>query len=193
MASIDCPGASGTITTRVGLVIGCADGAVIATDDGGTPVLGHVPYPAGAAAPATAFGGRKGRPTVAGTGTGSGVWLLNTRQRAWDWLPTSTPVLAAAAVDDADGHVVVVGDDGTVQVYDEGTRERIAATEPLLTQTLADPALAAKVGLAVDGQRAYVSAPAEGVVYEIDYADNARVARTLQLPTKPVHLAETGR
>ncbi|MEV7634867.1 ABC transporter [Pseudarthrobacter enclensis] len=193
MASIDCPGASGTITTRVGLVIGCADGAVIATDDGGTPVLEHVPYPAGAAAPATTFGGRKGRPTVAGTGTDSGVWLLNTRQRAWDWLPTSTPVLAAAAVDDGDGHVVVVGDDGTVQVYDGGTKERIAATEPMLTQTLADPALAAEVELAVDGQRAYVSAPAEGVVYEIDYADDARVARTLQPPTRPVHLAETGR
>ncbi|MBT2249019.1 ABC transporter [Arthrobacter sp. BHU FT2] len=192
-ASIDCPRASGTITTRVGLVVGCADGAVIATDDGDTPVLEHVPYPAGAAAPATTFNGRKGRPTVAGTGTDSGVWLLDTRQRAWDWLPTPTPVLAAAAVDDSDGHVVVVGDDGTVQVYDEGTKERIATTEPLLPGTLADPASAAKVELAVDGQRAYVNAPAEGVVYEIDYADNARVARTLQLPTRPVHLTETGR
>ncbi|TLM80844.1 ABC transporter [Pseudarthrobacter sp. NamE5] len=193
LATTGCPAAAGTITTRVGLVIGCADGAVIATTDGGKPVLEHVPYPAGAAAPATAFDGRKGRPTVAGTGTGVGVWLLNTRQRTWDWVPTATPVLAAAAVDDADGHVVVVGTDGTVQVYDENTKERIAATEPLMPATLTDPALAGKVELTVDGQRAYVSAPAEGLVYEIDYADGARVARTLKLPTQPVHLAETGR
>ncbi|MET4093691.1 ABC transporter [Arthrobacter sp. UYCu712] len=193
LTSTECPGAAGTITTRVGLVIGCADGAVIATTDGNTPVLEHVPYPAGAAAPATAFEGRKGRPTVAGLGTDAGVWLLNTRQRTWDWLPTSTQVLAAAAVDDAEGRVVAVGADGTVQVYDATTKQRIAATEPLMAATLADPALAGKVELSVDGQRAYLSAPAEGVVYEIDYADGARIARTLELPTRPVHLAETGR
>lgn len=193
LATTECPAAAGTITTRVGLVIGCADGAVIATMDGATPVLEHVPYPAGAAAPATVFDGRKGRPTVAGLSTDAGVWLLNTRQRTWDWLPTSTPVLAAATVDDADKHVVVVGADGTVQVYDASTKERIAATKPLMDATLADPALAGKVQLTLDGQRAYVSAPAEGVVYEIDYADDARIARTLELPTQPVHLAETGR
>lgn len=193
LATAGCPAAAGTITTRVGLVIGCADGAVIASSDGGTPVLEHIPYPDGAAAPATVFDGRKGRPTVAGTGTDAGVWLLNTRQQTWDWLPTAAPALAAVAVDDADGHVVVVGADGAVQVYDESTKERIAATEPLMPATLADPALAGKVKLTVDGQRAYVNAPAEGVVFEIDYADGARVARTLKLPTQPVHLAETGR
>jgi hypothetical protein len=193
LTTTECPAAAGTITTRVGLVIGCADGAVVATTDGGTPALEHVPYPEGAAAPATTFNGRKGRPTVAGTGTGAGVWLLNTRQRVWDWLPTSAPVLTAAAVDDADGHVVVLGTDGTVQVYDESTKERIAATGPLMPATLADPVLAGKVELTIDGQRAYVNAPVEGVVYEIDYADGARVARTLKLPTQPVHLSETGR
>ena len=82
LTTTGCPAAAGTITTRVGLVIGCADGAVIATRDGTTPVLEHVPYPAAAAAaPATTFEGRKGRPTVAGIGTDAGVWLLNTRER----------------------------------------------------------------------------------------------------------------
>ncbi|AIY03203.1 lipoprotein [Arthrobacter sp. PAMC 25486] len=188
-----CPAAAGTITTRVGLVIGCADGAVIATSDGATPVLVHVPYPEGAAAPATAFDARKGRPTVAGIGTDTGVWLLNTREREWDWVPTAIPVLAAAAVDDNAGHVVVVGTDGTVQVYGESTKERMATTKPLMPKTLASPELTGKVKLTVDGERAYVSAPAEGVVFEIAYADGARIARTLKLPTQPVHLVETGR
>ncbi len=193
LTTAQCPAAAGTITTRAGLVIGCADGAVIATTDGTVPVLEHVPYPAGAAAPATSFAGRKGRPTVAGLGTDAGVWLLNTREREWDWLPTGAPVLAAAAVDDDAGHVVVVGGDGTVQVYDATTKERLSSAGPLMPATLASPELADSVELTVDGQRAYVSAPAEGVVFEIDYADGARVARTLSLPTRPVHLAETGR
>jgi hypothetical protein len=192
-ATAECPAAAGTITTRVGLVVGCADGAVIATSDGAVPVLEHIPYPAGAAAPATAFDARKGRPTVAGIGTDPGVWLLNTREREWDWLPTATPVLAAAAVDDDAGHVVVVGTDGTVQVYDESTKELIATTKPLMPATLASPELTEKVELTVDGERAYVSTPAEGVVFEIAYADGARIARTLTLPTQPVHLVETGR
>ncbi|MFJ4029024.1 ABC transporter [Paenarthrobacter sp. NPDC089989] len=192
-ATIGCTDAAGTITTRVGLVIGCSDGAVIATLDGTSPVLEHVPYPDAAAAAATAFNGRKGRPTVAGVGDGAGVWLLDTRERSWNWLPTETPVLAAAAVDDAEEHVVVVGADGTVKVYDASTGKRIAATEPLLAATLADPSMVEKVQLTVDGQRAYVNAPAEGVVFEIDYADAARIARTLELPTTPVHVAEVGR
>ncbi|MNI96861.1 hypothetical protein D3C73_1553990 [compost metagenome] len=62
-----------------------------------------------------------------------------------------------------------------------------------MAASLADPALAGKIQLTVDAQRAYVNAPAEGLIYEIDYADDARIARTLDLPTKPVHFAETGR
>ncbi|MDJ0458102.1 ABC transporter [Arthrobacter sp. NQ7] len=193
LATAECPAAAGTITTRAGLVIGCADGAVVATADGHTPVLHHVPYPEGAAAPATSFNGRKGRPTVAGTGSDAGVWLLNTRRHTWEWLPTSAPVLAAATADDAAGHVVVVAGDGTVQVYDAANKERVARTEPLLAATLASPDLADHIHLTVDAQRAYVNAPAEGVVHEIDYADGARVARTLSMPTTPVHLVETGR
>ena len=193
LAATDCPAAAGTITTRVGLVVGCSDGAVIATTEGSTPVFERVPYPEGVAAPATEFDGRKSRPTIAGLSTDSGIWLLNTRQRTWEWLPTSTPVVAAATVDDADHHVVVIGADGTVQVYDGSSKEQIASTKPLLVGSLADPAFADNIQLTVDAQRAYVNAPAEGVVHEIDYADNARIARTLELPTKPVHFVETGR
>jgi len=193
LAAIDCPGAAGTITTRVGLVVGCSDAAVIATQDGATPVFERVSYPEGVAAPAAEFHGRKGRPTVAGLSDGSGVWLLDTRQRTWEWLPTATRVHTAATVDDAGHHVVVIGTDGTVQVYDASTRALIGRTPPLVATSLADPAFASHVQVTVDAQRAYVNAPAEGLVHEIDFADNARIARTLKLPTTPVHLVETGR
>lgn len=193
LSTADCPAAAGTITTRVGLVIGCADGAVLATSDGDSPTLEHIPYPAGASAPATAFNARKGRPTVAGIGTDHGVWLLNTRQKSWEWLPTTTPVIAAAAVDNAARHVVVVGADGRVSVYAQGDKEPLATTAPLLGKSLDTPNLAEHIQLTVDSERAYLNAPAEGVVYEIAYADGARIARTLTLPTEASHLVETGR
>jgi hypothetical protein len=189
----ECAEASGSITTRVGLVIGCADGAVVLTLDGDEPAVERIAYPDGAAAPATSFAARKGRPTVAGLGDGSGIWLLDTRERTWQWIETPAPVVAATAVDDADAHVVALGEDGTVQVYDGTSGEQLAATDPLLASTLADPRLSRGVTLTVDAQRAYVNAAADGVVHEIDYADGARVARSLRTPTRPVHVAETGR
>lgn len=189
----ECAQASGTITTRIGLVVGCADGAVLLTLDDDEPSIERIAYSDGAAPPATSFAARKGRPTVAGLGDGSGIWLLDTRELSWQWIEASTPVIAASAVDDADTHVIALGKDGTVQVYDATSGDRLAQTDPLLVSTLADPQLAPGVTLTVDAQRAYVNAAADGVVHEIDYADGARVARSLRMPTRPVHVAETGR
>jgi hypothetical protein len=194
----ECRQASGTITTRIGLVVGCADGAVLASidrdGDSDQPVLEHIAYPSDVdAAPATSFDARKGRPTVAGLGDGTGVWLLDTRERSWTFVETTTPIVAASAVDDAATHVVAIGDDGTVQVYDGSTARQTAVTEPILTSTMQDPDLARGLTLTVDAQRAYVNAAADGVVHEIDYADGARLARALTLSTQPVHVAETGR
>lgn len=191
--SIPCPEAKGSITTRVGLVIGCADGAVLITATAAAPVTERIPYPAGGGTAATSFDGRKGRPTVAGLGDGSGIWLLDTRERTWTWLATSTPVVRASAVDDSDDHVLALGADGTVQVYDGDSGLPLAATEPLLAGAPSDPDLAGAISLTVDAQRAYVNAADAGVAYEIDYADGARIARSLTTPTRPVHLVEVGR
>lgn len=147
-----CPEARGTITTRIGVVVGCADGAVLATvgdtlnhntddddgndedDDGnGQPTLEHIPYPEGAEAPAaTEFRNRKGRPAVAAPAGDAGFWLLNTREREWRFTPTEQPLLQVAAAGDEAQHVVALDRAGRILVYrgDDGTE--IAATEPLL-------------------------------------------------------------
>ena len=195
---IACEDPAGSITTRVGVVVGCADGAVLAVEhDGGGVALEKIPYPSGAAAPATTFSARKGRPTVAGLGRDAGAWLLDTREKAWRWVPSETVLLAVASVDNEAGHVVTVGDDGVVRVYEATTGSLLAETEPLLEKTLLeaqdDPVLLDGVTLTVDANRAYLNAPAEGVVYEIDYADGARIARVLETETRPVHLVEVGR
>ncbi len=193
-ASADCMDAQGTITTAVGTVIGCDDGAILATRDGDDVAFERIPYPAGEdAEKATDFRAREGRPTVAAVAGDQGAWLLDTRKRSWQFIPTDVPLLQVSAVDDKEGHVVALGDDGRVLVLSSETSGTIAVTEPLLTETLRDPVLLAGVELTTDQQRAYLNAPAEQQLHEIDFADNARLARTFDMNTVPVHFAETGR
>jgi hypothetical protein len=61
-----------------------------------------------------------------------------------------------------------MGDDGAV----------LARTEPLVAASLADPASLDRVQLIVDAQHAYLTDPAAGAVYELDHADDLRLART---------------
>jgi hypothetical protein len=190
----ECPDSAGSVSTRVGAVVGCADGAVLITTQGDRPTLEKVLYPdAVQASPARKFDARKGRPTVAGLGESSGVWLLNTRQRAWNWLPTAVPMIRASAVDDQKGHVVTLDAEGRVHVYLAKTGQEVGVTEPLLAKTMSAAPSLDTVSLTVDAQRAYVNAPAEGVVYEIDFADGARIARTLAPSVQPAFIAEAGR
>jgi hypothetical protein len=119
--------------------------------------------------------------------------MLDTRERAWTRMPTDTPLLAVAAADDTGGNVVALASDGRFLTLDGETGATRAATEPLLTATVADATLLAGVELTVDASRAYLNAAAEGVVFEIDYADGARIARSFEVPASPLFFVETGR
>lgn len=185
---IPCAQASGTITTRVGVVVGCADGAVLATETDGKPSFERIDYPQGASAPrAMSFDGRKSRPTVAALSGKTGIWLLDTRERTWSHLDAGVPLRQVVAADDEDGHVLALDTTGRIRVFAAEGGKQLAATEPLVNPSDAG------VDLVVDQERAYLNVPAEGVVHEIDYADKARIARTLETPTAPVFFTETGR
>lgn len=191
-ATVPCAAASGAVTTVVGLAVGCADGAVLATWEGDAPVFEQIASPTDTPVEqATSFDGRKGRPTVAGLTEGGALWLLDTRERAWQVVSSPAPLVRAVAVDDADGHVVALDADGRVRVFAAGTSPdtgaELAVTEPLVGS------VTDAVSLTVDGQRAYLNDPAAGVVLELDYADGARIARTLHTPTVPRFFAEVGR
>ncbi len=88
------------------------------------------------------------------------------------------------AVDDEDEHVVGVDDQGRVVVVTASTGA-VATTDPLL-----DPA--AEPLLQLDAQRAYVTDASGEQVHEVDFADGARVARSIELPEAPVAFAEVG-
>ena len=176
-----CTDPAGGIVTRAGAVVGCADGAVVVDEDGGTTA---VALPAGAPR-ATAFSARSGRPTVAGIAGDRGAWLLDSREGAWRLVETERPLRAVTAVDDEDGHVVGIDDRGRVVVITASTGA-VATTDPLL-----DPA--AEPLLQLDAQRAYVTDASGEQVHEVDFADGARVARSIDLPEAPVAFAEVGR
>lgn len=188
--SVPCEGASGTITTVVGTVVGCSDAALLAVD-GDPATWERIAYPTDAAAPATSFAGREGRPTVAAVAGESGVWLLDTRERTWSHVALGEQIVRVGAVDDEAGRVLALGATGAVLVIADG--EVVARTEPLVAASLADPEAAAGVTLVIDQRRAYLNGPAENAIWEIDPADDARVARTFPVETRPLHLAGTGR
>ncbi|MFJ4076861.1 ABC transporter [Curtobacterium sp. NPDC089991] len=181
-----CTDPAGGLVTRAGAVVGCADGAVVVDDAGATS---FVALPDDAERP-TAFAARAGRPTVAGLAGDTGFWLLDVRQGSWQHVPTERPLRAVVAVDDQDEHVVGVDDAGRVVVVTASTGE-VATTDPLVDSDSDTDTDTAPL-LQLDAQRAYVADPTAAVVHEIDFADGARVARTIELPLAPVAFAEVG-
>lgn len=180
-AEAACADPAGGIVTRAAAVVGCADGAVLVDEDGSTRT---VVLPAGAERP-TSFAARAGRPTVAGIAGDAGAWLLDSRAGTWRLLATERPLVQVTAVDDADEHVVGIDDTGRVVVVTASTGA-VVTTEPLVD-------VGASPVLQLDAQRAYVADAGSAEVHEVDFADDARVARTIRLPVAPVALAEVGR
>lgn len=178
LATTPCADATSATLTRVGAVFTCAIGAVLATVSDGEITLEAIPYPAGVdAPPATSLQGRAGRPSVAGIAGAMGAWRLDTRTREWVFLPRDTPLLTVSAVSDDANLTVAVDSTGRILVFD-ATGATLAVTEPVLAESVANPLAKSHVRLIVDAQRAYVSDPAQNRVLEIDYRDNARIART---------------
>lgn len=190
-----CAELDGTITTTVGVVYGCADGALLITEGTDGLAFERIPYPG--AVPdverARVFANRAGRPTVAAPAGSTGAWLLDTRERSWTRIGTSVPLTHIAAVDDAENHAVAVTSAGTVLVLDAASGTVLAETPPIVASSLSRPELAAGIGLTVDAQRAYVNGAAENLVHEIDFADAARIARTFAFDAAPAFVLQTGR
>ena len=191
-ATYACPTARGTITTRVGAVIGCADGALLAVSDDDGPTVTRIPYPAGTdAPPATVFANREGRPTVAALAGPRRYWLLDTREQSWQLRRSPVPLVQVSVVDDDEEHVLGLTREGAVAVLDGVSGDLLATTEPLVRESLR-----AGVGqptLVLDQQRAYLSGPSEQRLFEIDFADDARVSRTFETTGEAAFTAGTGR
>ncbi|MCP2032166.1 hypothetical protein L1277_002265 [Okibacterium sp. HSC-33S16] len=191
-AKAACADAGIPFTTSVGVAIPCAVDVLLASIDSDDIRFERIAYPTGDAPTATSFDAREGRPSPAGRAGDAGSWLLDTRARTLTLVPSEQPLLQVTAVSDDGGHILGLTIDGRVTVF-SADRGAVATTKPLLPNTLAQPDLLAGVTLIADQQRAYLNAPAEHLLYEIDFADSARIARTFATENAPVFLAETGR
>ncbi|MFF0584930.1 hypothetical protein ACFYWD_02990 [Streptomyces sp. NPDC003781] len=190
-----CERPRGDAVTRRGVVLGCADGALLVRAEDGGFTAERIPYGRGVPEEerATAFRHRAGSDTLTAPAGERAVWVLDVTDRAWTRVRTGPVVAANTAGEGAP--LLVLETDGALHGYDIATGRHTARTKPLLTaagKAAAGPGAGAPV-VEVDRSRAYVNDRAGTRVYEIDYNDDLRVARSFDLDIAPGLMAETGR
>ncbi|MCM6773496.1 zinc ABC transporter permease AztB [Nocardia sp. CDC159] len=184
-----CPAPRGSAITRRGLVVGCADGAIVVTAVEGRFDAAKVafPQPVPDAERPVAFAHRPASTTLVAPAGEHGVWVLDVRARTWRLLEIG-PVAAANTA--GEGSVLLtVTRDGVLHSHDIGTGAQLAQA-PLLTGPVRPdrPPM-----IEIDSARAYVNDAAARAVHEIDYRDRLRRARTFPLDIAPVRMVEAGR
>ncbi|MBB5917377.1 ABC-type Mn2+/Zn2+ transport system permease subunit [Nocardia transvalensis] len=185
-----CPSPRGSAVTRRGLVFGCADGALVVTAHDGrfeSAKIGY-PQPVPDTERATEFRNRPGSTTLVARAGDRGVWVLDIRARTWKLVETG-PVVATATAGEGSA-LLTLTRDGVLHSHDVTTGAQTAQV-PLLSAPVPDGTPPPVVE--IDTGRAYVNDAAARAVYEIDYRDNLRRARTFDLDIAPVHMVETGR
>ncbi|MET4658944.1 hypothetical protein ABID80_002659 [Streptomyces sp. PvP037] len=188
-----CEDPKGDAVTRRGVVLGCADGALLISEDDGHFTAERIPYAGDVPADerAVSFRHRAGSDTLTAHAGDRAVWVLDVRERTWTRVETG-PVVAANTAGEG-SPLLVLETDGALHGYDVATGEETARTERLLTGEHRAGAGGGGPVVENDRSRAYVNAPKDRRVYEIDYNDGLRVARTFDLDMEPRLMVETGR
>ncbi|MEI5519840.1 hypothetical protein WB401_30870 [Streptomyces brasiliscabiei] len=190
-----CEEMRGDALTRRGVVLGCADGALLVREVDGTFTAEKIPY--GSDVPeaerVTAFRHRPGSDTLTAPAGKRAVWVLDVSERTWTRVKTGPLVSANTA---GEGSVLIVLEtDGALHGYDIATGKQVSRTKPLLTGAPDAGREGGDAGpvIEVDRSRAYLNDLKGKRVYEIDYNDNLRIARTFDLDIEPALMVETGR
>ncbi|MFF5897150.1 hypothetical protein ACFY8O_14615 [Streptomyces argenteolus] len=186
-----CAQAEGAAVTRRGVVFGCADGALLVSEDKGAFDAEKIPYGT-AVKPserATGFHHRAGSTTLAALSGEDAVWVLDVTDRAWTRVETG-PVLSANTAGEG-SPLLALGTDGVLSAYDIATGGSVARAR--LLPEGAESEGPGSAAIEVDTTRAYVNDAASRKVYEIDYNDQLRLARTFTLDFAPTYMVETGR
>ncbi|NGO68564.1 hypothetical protein [Streptomyces boncukensis] len=186
-----CPGLRGAAVMRPGVVFGCADGALFVSEKKGKPHAERIPF--GRKVPdkerPRSFQHRSLGTTLTAKAGEKSVWVLKVPQRAWKRVETG-PV---AAVNSAglDTPLLVLEKSGALAAYEISDGKEIARKKLLSGRAGAEGN--SRPVIEVDANRAYVNDPAARKVYEIDYNDGLRTARSFSLDFTPAQMVETGR
>ncbi|MEW1602693.1 hypothetical protein [Streptomyces sp. NPDC093808] len=189
---VTCEEPRGDAVTGRGVILGCADGALLVRARSGAFTAEKIPYGQDVPAKerATVLRHRPGSDTLTAA-AGDAVWVLDVTERTWTRVDTG-PVVAANTAGEG-SPLLVLETDGSLHGYDIATGKQTARTEPLLTDRKRAGAGGSAPVIEVDRSRAYVNDPEGKRVFEIDYNDGLRMARSFDLDVKPVLMAETGR
>ena len=190
-----CAAPAGTATARTGIVIGCADGALLVTDTSGSFASEKIAYPdtLPAGSRATSFDYRPGANYLAARAADNTVLSLDVSDRAWSVATTAAPVSAVTSPGDGSTVLALLAD-GTLNSYssDDGS---LLTSVPLLGGAASAGADAASgtPSIQIDTARAYVNDAGARQIHEIDYADGLRLTRSFDTTITPSHLVEVGR
>ncbi|MBI0375797.1 hypothetical protein JBE27_05775 [Streptomyces albiflaviniger] len=190
----ECEDPRGDAVTRRGVVLGCADGALLVRESDGRFTAEKIAY--GRDVPekerAADFRHRAGSDTLTAPAGDRAVWVLDVTERTWTRVRTG-PVAAANTA--GEGSVLIVLQaDRSLHGYDIATGKHMSRTKPLLTDAPEGGTDGASGPvIEIDRSRAYLNDPAGKRVYEIDYNDNLRIARSFGLDIEPDLMVETGR
>ncbi|GGZ17813.1 lipoprotein [Streptomyces inusitatus] len=189
-----CAEPRGAAVTRRGVVLGCADGALLVTVTGenGRHTGVRIPYGESVEAPRRAdrFTHRPGSTTLTARAGRDAVWVLDVTARTWTLIKTG-PVTAVNTAGEG-APVLALGEDGVLRAHDPVTGKRTAERR-ILAATRTGDADAPPPAVEIDADRAYINDTAAKKIHEIDHGDGLRISRTFTLPFPPAHMVETGR
>ena len=182
-----CPNPSWSMPSRRAVAFGCETGAVRVTGGDGELTVTPIPFPADAPTQRPQTMDHRDRADVfAGYAEGH-VWVLDSRQRSWVLISVPDAVATNTA---GDGTALVLHRDGTLGMFDVNTRTETARV-PIFPGAVPNEGLQPVID--IDTDRAYINNASAREVYEIDYADGLRVARTLSTQVSPGLMVEVGR
>lgn len=183
-----CPELHGEAAFSNYVVVACDDG-VLKVDAAADFATTKFPYPPSVTPDNRAWSFAEGsRGSLVAAPTATGVLVLDTKSGEWVDARTTDEALSAGVA--SDGKTVFsVQRDGTFRVFDAVTGAAISSAPVAgIYAEDADPA----PSIEVSGTRAYVSDPASNSVFEIDYRDGGRVARTFDLDFTPGSIGVVG-
>lgn len=176
-----CPRLHGSSLVGTSAVFGCADGVLLAEAQGERFDWTHLHYPAGTpeGVRVGAFFGSAGSITVGNLG--SSLLLVNVRAGSLSTIELPDTLLSAAV---SDGQAVALSADGSVSLIDLSGRDgQLLFTLATVTAAETD---AGRPGLAVLGERAFVTDPAAGAVHILEFADlTITLSGTISVPGNP--------
>ncbi|MEE4021686.1 hypothetical protein V1Y59_01240 [Gordonia sp. PKS22-38] len=177
-----CQDPQGWAILRNVVAVSCAQGVALFTESGDVVSSEFLEY--GNRGPRAGDITFRPRSNYAAASTPGGVWTINSSARTLDWTPSADPV-ATAVAPGKDETMLALTDADSLRTLTIGTGEQLAAADQAGTTEAST--------LTIDTSRAYLSAPATSQIFEIDYADALRTARTFVTDGAPNLMVEVGR